>query len=65
MSLGSLAVGSYKYDPACKAVRRLVDAGIGMEQKVYGHLLSPGNEPSAMTVALATRLERRSRREAC
>ncbi|MFN2500537.1 MAG: S8 family serine peptidase [Pyrinomonadaceae bacterium] len=62
MSLGSTAVDSYKYDPTCKAVRRLVDAGIvvvaaagnngknGMGQKVYGSIHSPGNEPSALTV---------------
>ena len=46
----------------CKAVRRLVDAGVvvvaaagnngknSAGQKVYGHIHSPGNEPSAITV---------------
>src|ERR1035437_174315 len=62
MSLGTPAVDSYKNDPVCKAVRKLVDAGIvvvaaagnngknGMGQKVYGEIHSPGNEPSAITV---------------
>jgi subtilisin family serine protease len=62
MSLGSLAVDSYTNDPVCRAVRRLVDAGVvcvvaagnngkdGNGQKVYGLIHSPGNEPSAITV---------------
>ncbi len=62
MSLGTAAVDSYKNDPLCKAVRRLVDAGVvvvaaaGNEgkdsngQKIYGQIHSPGNEPSVITV---------------
>ncbi|HZB47341.1 MAG TPA: S8 family serine peptidase [Pyrinomonadaceae bacterium] len=62
MSLGMAAVDSFRNDPACKAVRRLVDAGVvvvvaagnnGKDdagQKVYGQVHSPGNEPSAITV---------------
>jgi serine protease AprX len=62
MSLGTLAVDSYRNDPLCRAVRRLVDAGIvcvaaagnngknSDGQKIYGLIHSPGNEPSAITV---------------
>jgi subtilisin family serine protease len=62
LSLGCLAIDSYKNDPVCRAVRRLVDAGIvvvaaagnngkdSAGQKVYGLIHSPGNEPSAITV---------------
>ncbi|HEY0170495.1 MAG TPA: S8 family serine peptidase, partial [Pyrinomonadaceae bacterium] len=62
LSLGTAAIDSYKNDPLCKAVRRLVDAGIvvvaaagnngkdGKNNKVYGQIHSPGNEPSALTV---------------
>jgi len=62
MSLGAAAVDSYRYDPTCKAVRRLVDSGIvvvaaagnngenSSGQKVYGQIHSPGIEPSALTV---------------
>ncbi len=62
MSLGAPAVDSYKNDPICRAVRRLVDAGIvvvaaagnnGINkagQKSYGQVHCPGNEPSAITV---------------
>jgi serine protease AprX len=65
MSLGSLAVDSYINDPVCRAVRRLVDAGVvcvvaagnnGKDnngQKIYGLIHSPGNEPSAITVGAA------------
>jgi len=62
MSLGAPAVDSYKNDPVCQAVRRLVDAGIvvvaaagnlgkdASGNKVYGAIHSPGDEPSALTV---------------
>ncbi len=62
MSLGTSAVDSYKNDPICRAVRRLVDAGIVVAaaagnngkdsngQKLYGQIHCPGNEPSALTV---------------
>jgi len=62
MSLGCLAVDSYVNDPLCRAVRKLVDAGVvcvvaagnnGKDSngdKVYGLIHSPGNEPSAITV---------------
>jgi len=65
MSLGSPAVDSYKNDPVCQAVRKLVDAGIvvvaaagnngknSAGQKIYGQIHSPGNEPSAITVGAA------------
>ena len=62
MSLGTPAFNSYKNDPICQAVRRLVNAGVvvvaaagnngktSAGQKVYGAIHSPGNEPSAITV---------------
>src|SRR5690349_10304679 len=62
LSLGMPAIDSYRDDPICKAVRRLVDAGVvvfaaagnnGKDDngnKLYGHIHSPGNEPSAITV---------------
>jgi serine protease AprX len=62
MSLGSPAVDSYKNDPVCQAVRRLVDSGIvvvaaagnngkdSQGNKLYGQIHSPGDEPSALTV---------------
>src|SRR6185436_15671697 len=65
MSLGSVAVDSYKNDPLCRAVRRLVDAGIvvvaaagndgkdATNAKIYGRIHSPGNEPSAISVGAA------------
>ena len=65
MSLGTTAVDSYRYDPACAAVRRLVDAGVvvvaaagnagkdSLGNKVYGQIHSPGAEPSALTVGAA------------
>ncbi|HYO62076.1 MAG TPA: S8 family serine peptidase [Pyrinomonadaceae bacterium] len=65
MSLGMPAIDSYKTDPACRAVRRLVNAGVvtvvaagnnGRDAsggKVYGQIHSPGNEPSAITVGAA------------
>ncbi|MFL6336231.1 MAG: S8 family serine peptidase [Pyrinomonadaceae bacterium] len=65
MSLGTAAVESYKNDPVCKAVRKLVDAGVvvvaaagnngkdAAGQKVYGAIHSPGSEPSAITVGAA------------
>jgi subtilisin family serine protease len=65
LSLGTAAVESYKNDPVCKAVRRLVDAGVvvvaaagnngkdAAGQKLYGAIHSPGSEPSAITVGAA------------
>jgi subtilisin family serine protease len=65
MSLGTPAVDSYTVDPLCKAVRKLVDAGIvvvaaagnngkdASGKKVYGLIHSPGDEPSAITVGAA------------
>src|ERR1051326_2176056 len=62
MSLGTAAVDSYKNDPICKAVRKLVDAGVVVAvaagnygknsagTKLYGGINSPGDEPSAITV---------------
>ena len=62
MSLGMPAINSYKFDPLCVAVRKLVDRGIvvvaaagnngknSAGQKVYGQVHAPGNEPSAITV---------------
>src|SRR6185369_11253861 len=62
MSLGMPAVDSYRDDPICRAVRKLVDAGVTVfaaagnngkdseGNKIYGHIHSPGNEPSAITV---------------
>src|SRR5207249_7311080 len=62
MSLGTAAVDSYKNDPICRAVRRLVNSGVvvvvaagnngknAAGQKVYGQVHSPGIEPSAITV---------------
>lgn len=62
MSLGAPALSSYKNDPLCLAVRKLVNAGVvvvaaaGNEgkdafgRKQYGSIHSPGNEPSAITV---------------
>ena len=64
-SLGTAAVESYKNDPVCKAVRKLVDAGVvvvaaagnngkdSAGQKLYGAIHSPGTEPSAITVGAA------------
>jgi subtilisin family serine protease len=65
MSLGTAAVESYKNDPVCKAVRKLVDAGVvviaaagnngkdAAGNKLYGAIHSPGTEPSAITVGAA------------
>ena len=62
MSLGGAAISSYKNDPLCLAVRRLVDAGVvvvaaagndgkdAFGRKQYGGIHAPGNEPSAITV---------------
>ena len=62
LSLGTAAVESYRDDPTCKAVRKLVDAGVvvvaaagnngkdAAGQKLYGAIHSPGSEPSAITV---------------
>ncbi len=62
VSLGGAAISSYKNDPLCIAVRRLVDAGVvvvaaagndgkdAFGRKQYGGVHAPGNEPSAITV---------------
>src|SRR5688572_12458085 len=65
MSLGMPAIDSYRNDPVCRAVRRLVDSGVvvfaaagnnGKDSdgnKIYGGIHSPGTEPSAITVGAA------------
>ena len=65
MSFGTAAVESYRNDPLCVAVRRLVDAGIvvvvsagnhgkdASGARLYGGINSPGIEPSAITVGAA------------
>ncbi|MBA3767915.1 MAG: S8 family serine peptidase, partial [Acidobacteria bacterium] len=65
MSLGMPAVDSYRNDPVCLAVRRLVNSGVvviasagnngknSAGQKIYGQIKSPGNEPSAITIGAA------------
>ena len=65
MSLGLPAVDSYLNDPVCLAVRSLANSGVvmvaasgnngtdGNGNKVYGHIHSPGIEPSAITVGAA------------
>ena len=62
LSLGTIAHDSYKNDPICRAVRKLVDAGVvvlaaagnngkdSSGRKLYGRIHSPGIEPSAITV---------------
>ncbi len=73
MSLGGAAITSYKDDPLCLAVRRLVDSGIvvvaaagndGKDpfgRKQYGAIHSPGNEPSAITVGATNSLNTNGR----
>ena len=65
LSLGTVAGDSYKNDPVCRAVRKLVDAGVvvvaaagnngkdSAGRKLYGRIHSPGIEPSAITVGAA------------
>src|SRR5260370_39717621 len=65
MSLGTPPINSYKKDPICNAVRKLVNAGVvvvaaagnngknAAGQKIYGAIHCPGNEPSAITVGAA------------
>ena len=63
MSLGGLAIDSYTNDPLCVKVRALAAKGIlvvaaaGNEgkkattgQKLYGHIHSPANDPTVLTV---------------
>lgn len=62
ISFGAVATTSYKNDPLCQAVRRLVNAGIvvvaaagndGKDingNKIYGAIHAPGNDPSVITV---------------
>jgi subtilisin family serine protease len=73
LSLGTVAVESYKNDPLCKAVRKLVDLGIvvvaaaGNEgkdangKKVYGQIHSPGTDPSVITVGASNSMGTASR----
>jgi len=73
MSLGMPAVQSYKFDPVCLTVRKLVDAGIvvvaaagnngkdNTGRKIYGAIHSPGIEPSAITVGASNTLGTDSR----
>jgi serine protease AprX len=75
LSLGAPAVESYTNDPLCRAVRRLVDAGVVVVaaagndgkgangQKVYGRIHSPGNEPSALTVGATNTYQSNSRHD--
>src|SRR6185369_4322849 len=65
MSFGMAAVDSYLNHPLCQGVRSLVNSGIvvvaasgnngtdGSGNKVYGHIHSPGIEPTAITVGAA------------
>ncbi len=62
LSLGGAAIDTYTNDPVCRKVQELTAKGVlvvaaaGNEgknadgQKVYGHIHSPGNDPSALTV---------------
>lgn len=73
LSLGTPAVESYRNDPLCRAVRKLVDAGIVVVaaagndgktangNKIYGRIHSPGNEPSAITVGASNTFQTDSR----
>src|SRR5207302_5468536 len=61
LSLGAPAVESYRTDPICRAIRRLVDAGIvvvaaagnngvnSSGQNGYGQIHAPGTDASALT----------------
>ena len=63
MSLGHPPLESYRKDPLCQAVRRMVSAGIvtivsagnlGRTEnypKLWGSITTPGNEPSVITVS--------------
>jgi serine protease AprX len=75
MCLGMSAVESYKYDPLCRAVRRLSNSGIlvfaadgnnGKDHdgnKIYGLIHSPGNEPSAITVGASNTFQTDERKD--
>src|SRR6266478_6277012 len=75
MSLGTTAIQSYRFDPVCLAVRRVVDAGIvvaaaagnigkdSLGRKIYGAIHSPGIEPSAITVGAANTFGTASRQD--
>jgi serine protease AprX len=75
MSLGMTAVDSYRYDPVCRAVRKLVDSGIlaiaaagnnGKDAaggKIYGYIHTPGIEPSALTVGASNTFLTNARRD--
>ena len=56
MSLGAPAVDSYVYDPVCRAVRKLVDAGIVVVAAVGNNGLNQGGRRS--TASALTRSNR-------
>src|SRR6185369_2783117 len=73
LSLGGRGVVSYKYDPLCRAVRGLVNSGIVVfaaagndgkdadDEKIYGAIHTPGNEPSAFTIGASNTFQTDSR----
>ena len=68
LSLGGLAIDSYTNDPVCIKVQQLNALGIVvvaaagnlgkniLGQKEYGHIHSPGNDPSVITVGAVNTL---------
>lgn len=75
LSLGGLAIDSYTNDPICRKVQELSAKGVlviaaaGNEgkkangDKLYGHIHSPGNSPSALTVGAINTLQTDSRND--
>ncbi|MEP7039766.1 MAG: S8 family serine peptidase, partial [Acidobacteriota bacterium] len=73
LSLGGLAIDSYTNDPVNRKVQELTALGVlvvaaaGNEgknvlgQKLYGHIHSPGNDPSALTVGAVNTMQTDSR----